>query len=195
MKTWIVTLVLTLTTGMATGIALADPRKAPMEVGGFTLGSSIGDYDMITYDNFVKEVVVFDVNGFEKAAITYGVCDKPGEIVRIKLKYKDRSFNFFKQLLKQYKNKFGDRPRYVGGSFGMVKAWKWAFENDKGQRVTLVLQHNLKDPDAAIGNVVKLNLPDQLIAERKCYSRTCDLRQKDSVKELPPPDWDLLLPK
>ena len=65
--------------------------KAPTEVGGFKLGSSIEEYDFISYRNFLKEVVIDQIPGFRKGTISYGVCDRPGEIVKIKLKYMDPS--------------------------------------------------------------------------------------------------------
>ena len=75
-------------------------RDMPTQVGGFILGSDVTDYPDIEYSNFLKEVVVYNWNGFAKGIISYGICDSPGEIVKIKLKYKDSSKRFFKTLLK-----------------------------------------------------------------------------------------------
>ena len=66
-------------------------RDMPTQVGGFILGSDVTDYPDIEYSNFLKEVVVYNWNGFAKGIISYGICDSPGEIVKIKLKYKDSS--------------------------------------------------------------------------------------------------------
>lgn len=84
-------------------------KDIPKEVGGFVLGSNVTDYPDIEYSNFLKEVVIYDWHGFGKGVISYGICASPGEIVKIKLKYKDSSQKYFKKLLKKYKKKFGDR--------------------------------------------------------------------------------------
>jgi len=60
--------------------------------------------------------------------------------------------------------------------------------------VTLVLQHNLKDADESIGNTVKLSLPDELAAERKCFNEIGYRQQEESKKEESIRDWETLLP-
>ena len=186
--------VLLLTAATTDGMTAAG-TKAPLTAGGFTLGTAINGYDFVSQDNFVKEVIITDIKGFRKGFVTYGVCDRQGEILRIKLKYKDKSYSFFEKLLEQYKKKFGLSPKYVGGSFGNVKAWKWAFTNKEGKRVTLILQHNLKNLDESIGNMMKLSLPDQLIAERKCSNKAGSQRDEEDADKHPKPDWNLFLPK
>jgi hypothetical protein len=176
------------------GRAAAEPQQ-PLSAGGFTLGTSIKDYDISGSESFIKEVVVEDIKGFRKGFITYGLCDRPEEIVRIKLKYRDQSTDFFEQLLKRYKKKFGSKPKYVGDSFGNIKAWKWAFTGKEGKRTTLVLQHNRKDKNETIGNVVKLNLPDQLNAERECLNNKESQPQGGDEDEATTPPWDLLIPE
>lgn len=157
--------------------------KPPTEVGGFKLGSSIEEYEFISYQNFLKEVVIDKIPGFRKGTISYGVCDRPGEIVRIKLKYLDPSKSFFKGLLKRYKKQFGEPDEFAGDSFGIVKAWKWRFKDNNGNRVTMILQHNLKNPNEVTGNMVKLYMPDQIEVERKCFNKTCALRNPEAFKK------------
>ncbi len=158
-------------------------KTAPTEVGGFQLGASIDDYEFISYRNFLKEVVIDHIPGFRKGTISYGVCDRPGEIVKIKLKYMDPSKSFFKSLMKRYKKKFGEPDEFAGDSFGIVKAWKWQFRDSNGNRVNMILQHNLKNPNEVTGNMVKLYLPDQIEAERKCFNTTCSMRNPDAFKQ------------
>ena len=167
----------------------------PLTVGGFTLGTLIEDYDVAKHQNFVKEVVVYGIKGFRKGFITYGECDRPGEILRIKLKFKEPSFTFYEQLLERYKKNFKSKPKFIGGSFGKVKAWKWVFSSNEGQRITLVLQHNLKDEEESIGNTLKLSLPDQLIAERNCSNKNQSPAQEGIENQTQPLDWNLFLPK
>ena len=181
--------------------APAQGSNAPTEVGGFKLGSSIEEYDYISYRNFLKEVVIDNIPGFRKGTISYGVCDRPGEIVKIKLKYLDASKSFFKKLLKQYKKKFGEPDQFAGDSFGIVKAWKWHFKDDKGNRITMLLQHNLKNHNEVIGNMVKLYMPDQIEAERKCFNKTCALKNPDAFKKAQGPmkwdtsSWQMMIPR
>ena len=181
---------------LLTSIIMANVAKAetdiPLSVGGVTLGTSIDDYSFTRQENFIEEVIVSDINGFRKGYITFGLCSSPGEIIRIRLKYRDKSVSFFNDLLEQYKARFTSKPRFIGDSFGRVKSWKWSFKTNDGERVTLVLQHNLKDEDQSIGNTVKLSLPDRVIAERNCSNESIPQSQKKA--ESATTNWDLLLP-
>ncbi len=175
-------------------IAVAE-EKTPLTAGGFTLGTAISGYKFTSQENFVKEVIITDIQGFRKGFVTYGVCDRQGEILRIKLKYHDKSSSFFEKLLKQYKQKFGSKPKYVGGRFGNIKSWRWSFTDEKGQRVKLVLQHNLKNMAESLGSTMKLSLPDQLIAERECFNKIGNQSQEGDTDTLSKADWNLFLPK
>ena len=173
---------------------------APHEIGGFSLGSSVEDYDFISYRNFLNQVVVENIPGFRKGIIYYGVCERPGEIVKIKLKYKDSSERFFKKLMKKYKARFGEPDEYVGDAFGVVKAWKWTFTDRQGNRVTLVLQHNLQNPDESTGNTVKLSLPERIRAEEKCFRKLTHARTRQQTdqrtrQQISPEDWVKMIPR
>ncbi len=172
-------------------------EAVPLEVGGFRLGTSIDDYEFTSYRNYLKQVIIEDVPGFRKGAIYYGVCDRPGTIVKIKLKYLDSSKSFYKKLLRRFKKKFGEPDEYTGDSFGIVKAWKWHFTDNAKRRISLTLQHNLKNPDEVVGNMVKLSLPDQIEAERQCFQKACALRmQKRKGRAMNDGlDWKQLLPQ
>lgn len=146
--------------------------NAPHELAGFKLDSFIGDYDDIpSYHNFLQEIVFRDVDGFRKGSIFYGVCAEPGEIIKMQFKLKNRSEKFFKRLLKLYTKKYGKPDEYVGDTFGEIIAWKWIFHDREGNKITLVLQHNLDDPGATLGNEIKLQMPGRLRQERECYNK------------------------
>ncbi|WP_153305756.1 hypothetical protein [Desulfogranum mediterraneum] len=166
----------------------------PKEIGGFRLGTSIDDYELTSYRNFLKQVVVEDIGGFRKGIIEYGVCERPGKIVRIKLKYADSSEGFYRELLKRYKKQLGEPSRYTGDAFGILKAWKWHFIDQNGERVSLTLQYNQKNLDESLGSVVKLAMPERIIAERKCFNRICATREP-----LPPTPkgqlWEEMIPR
>jgi len=163
--------------------------QSPQEIGGFKLGTSVDDYEFISYQNFLKEVVVQNIDGFRKGTIYYGICERPGEIVKIKLKYLDSSESFYKKLLKRYKKKFGKPDAYLGDSFGIVKTWKWTFSDANNNKVLLRLQHNLKNPDESIGNTVKLEYPDRIESERVCFNNQCANRRFGKKNRLPS-SWD-----
>ena len=170
-------------------------EDAPHEINGFKLGSSIDEYDFITYRNFLKEVLVEDIGGFRKGFISYGVCDRPGEIVRIKMKYKDSSRKFYKQLLKRYKKKFGKPDEFTGDSFGIVLEWKWRFTDKDNNYITLSLQHNLKNLDQNIGNMVKLTMPERIKAERRCFNKKCETKKVECPANMQSENWENMVPR
>ena len=174
-------------------------KDVPIEVGGFVLGSNVTDYPDIEYSNYLKEVVIYDWHGFDKGIISYGICDSPGEIVKIKLKYQDSSKKFFQQLLKRYKKKYGKPDEWKGDSFGILHVWKWRFTDKDNRRVNLILQHNTKDPNENNGNMVKLYLPDQLVKEQKCFTEQCssnvENRDKEHLEMRKKSDWKYLIPQ
>lgn len=188
----------TLTLGLISNQAGAAPdATVPSTVGGFSLHNSVEEYPVERHENYLKEVIITELDGFRKGFITYGTCRNPGKILRIKLKYEERSFDFFKDLLKRYKEKFGAKPKFNGDQFGNVKGWKWAFTDETGERVTLVLQHNLKDSDESIGNMVKLSLPNMMNDERHCFNErhSSDKRKKAGTPGSDgKPDWQVLIP-
>lgn len=177
----------------------ASAKDVPHEVGGFVLGSNVTDYPDIEYSNFLKEVVIYDWHGFDKGIISYGICDSPGEIVKIKLKYEDPSKQYFKLLLKKYKKKFGKPTEWKGDSFGILHIWKWKFLDKNNNRVHLILQHNTKNPNENIGNMVKLSYPDNIAREQACFSNQCTMNigktEKEKQEMRKKSDWNYMIPK
>lgn len=180
--------------GVAQIPARAAGNSVPSAAGGFTLGSNIDQYGVSRYDNYLKEVIITDMQGFRKGFITFGTCRRPGAILRIKLKYENDTYPFYEQLLERYREAFGRRPRFDGDQFGNVKAWKWEFSNDQGNRVTLVLQHNLEDDDESMGNMVKLSLPDLMNEERACFNEAHRSPANEAAGSAEP-DWSVLIPQ
>jgi len=174
-------------------------KEIPHEVGGFVLGSNVTDYPDIEYSNFLKEVVIYDWYGFDKGIISYGICDSPGEIVKIKLKYANSSKKYFKLLLKKYKKKFGKPTEWKGDSFGILHIWKWKFVDKDKNRVHLILQHNTKNPNENMGNMVKLYYPDNIAREHACFSDQCTQNISNTGKEQQElrkkSDWNYMIPK
>ncbi len=178
---------------------MSSAKEVPHEVGGFVLGSNVTDYPDIEYSNFLKEVVIYDWHGFDKGIISYGICEFPGEIVRIKLKYDDSSKKFFKKLLKKYKKKYGKPTEWKGDSFGILHIWKWKFIDKNNNRVHMILQHNTRNSNENIGNMVKLYYPDRIELEQLCFTKKCNTvaEKNEMMKQMKPKkdEWDYLIPK
>ena len=127
--------------------------EVPHEIAGFVLGKNIDEIkdrlDMSTalpvrHRESLREVEIKTMEGFKSGLITYGTCAKPGQIVRIKLKYTETSKKFYETLLKRFKKKFGEPNEWRGDPFHIFLDWKWAFIDKDGNRISLHLQHNTK---------------------------------------------------
>ena len=177
--------------------------QAPKEIAGFILGSKIehceADLQMktvlpIRYQPYLREVQIKSMGGFKTGLITFDDCADPGRILRIKMKYADSSKAFYQKLLKRFKARFGNDPEWRGDPFHITKAWKWSFRDEQGNRISLTLQHNLKDTQEKRGNSVKLSLFNGIEEARACF-------ESAQAKEEPEPtpaskvDWDRLIPR
>lgn len=150
----------------------------PIHLGGFTLGEDVSIHREkvnmtscrpMRYMEYLGEGETQNIPGFKSGLIAFGTCDRPNKILRIKLKYKERSKAFYKELMERFENRFGAPSEYLGDPFQILIAWKWTFEDSKGGRISLILQHNTQDTDEKIGNAVKLTLTSQIERERACF--------------------------
>jgi hypothetical protein len=177
----------------------ATAEKAPTAIAGIRLGSNVDEYPDIVESNFMKEVVVTDWHGFRKGVISYGNCRYSNQILKIDMKYEDKSKVLYDQLLKKFRKKFGDADLWLGDSFGVKHIWKWYFTDEEGNRVSLRLQHNTKDANETLGNMVKLAYPDLINKERECFNEVCDeTMSKASAErreELKKTGWSYLVPE
>jgi hypothetical protein len=174
-------------------------NTVPHEVGGFSLGADINDYPEVVTSNFLQETVVTDRYGFRKGIISTGVCKYPDQILKMRMKYDNSSKKFFQKLLKEYKKRYGAPHEWKGDSFGIVHIWKWHFTDSDNRKVSLSLQHNLKNINENIGNLVKLSYPELVDEERACFNQMCEEKQKDldetKLEELKQPNWEYMIPK
>jgi len=177
--------------------------EVPRELAGFVLGGHISQVkDRIRmetalperYQPFIHEAEIREMGAFKSGLITFGNCAAPGRIVRIRLKYEDSSRKFYEELLRRFKERFGDPDEWRGDPFGIVLAWKWSFTDREGNRISLILQHNSRDEEERIGNAVKFTMTNLIEEERLCFEK----------KQAPPPpkapgtqapDWNLLVPR
>ena len=188
------------------------PARAdvPYGVGGFKLGDNIADHTQqvkmgtaipIRYQLYLAEVEIEYTPQFKSGLITYGTCREAGQIVRIKLKYADSTEKFFNQLHKRIESRYGKPSEWRGDSFGIVKAWKWSFEDKDKNRVSLILQHNTRDEEEKKGNAIKMTMHSLVEEERRCWEKKEKARQaqRDSQKsretDREEVDWDFLIPR
>ena len=203
----ILSFVLTLFFFIGAGIAFAE---APHQLGGFVLNQDIKKFEdrvimdtvlPVRYAENFEEVEIKFTQGFKSGLIAYGTCDKPGNIVRIKLKYADSSKKFYKDLLERFKKRFGEPDEYRGDAFKIVEAWKWSFVDKQNHHISLILQHNTKDEEEKMGNAVKLTDTTQMEKDLLCYkNKQLDdrerLRQREWKAVKPETsDWDLFVPR
>ena len=201
-------LFLTLFFFIAAGVAFAG---APYQIGGFVLDQDIKSFEdrvimdtmlPVRYSENIHEVEIKFTRGFKSGLIAYGTCDQPGHIVRIKLKYADSSKKFYKNLLKRFKERFGQPDEYRGDPFKIVDAWKWSFvDEQKNHRISLILQHNSKDVEEKRGNAVKLTNTTLIEKDLMCYrNKQLDYRERLRQREwkaVKPENggWELFVPR
>ena len=111
------------------------------------------------------------------------------------MKYKENSRKFYKELLKRFKKKFGKPDEFTGDAFGIVLSWKWRFKDKDNNYISLTLQHNLKNLNETVGNMVKLTLPDRIETERKCFLKMCEESKMLCPTSMMSEDWENLIPK
>jgi hypothetical protein len=154
-------------------------QKAPHEIAGFVLGENISRYESqlnrksawpVRYREYLTEVDITPIDGYEKGTLGYGTCVHPGTIVCIKLKYSASDRRFFEELLTRYKERFGDPDELKGDPFQVIVAWKWSLKDSVGRRISLILQHSM-DEDTQPGNSVRLTDMTRLEEERACDDR------------------------
>lgn len=185
--------------------------EAPLQIAGLRLGANIDQYkDILQMDTslpirhmeYLSEVELkppFD--GYQSGYIFYGNCDKPGHIVKIKLKCERADKEFFDDLLQHFKKKFGEPDQYRGDAFRAFIAWKWSFKDKDNHNISLILQHNSADVEEYTrGNSVKLTATSLIDKEAKCYeAKNPEQKQpetgKPSKKSKEPIDYRRFIPE
>ena len=156
--------------------------QAPEQIAGIRLGANIDQYKNILqmdtslpvrHMEYISEVELKpSFEGYRSGYIFYGTCDKPGRIVKFKLKYERSDKEFFDELLQRFKQKFGDPDQYRGDAFRAFIAWKWSFKDKDGNNISLILQHNSSDVEEyTTGNSIKLTVTSLIEKETRCYEQ------------------------
>ena len=156
--------------------------EAPQQIAGIELGANIDQYKdilqmgtalTIRHMEYLSEVELKPpFEGYRSGYIFYGNCDKPGRIVKVKLKYERDDQEFFDDLLKHFKKKFGEPDQYRGDAFRAFIAWKWSFTDKDKNKISMILQHNSSDVEEyTTGNSIKLTVTSLIEKETKCYEQ------------------------
>ena len=178
-------------------------QKAPKSLVGFTLGQDIAQYrDQLKPDSeypmrylpFIESEIIAP-KGIHNGLVYYATCAQPGAIVRIRVKYADDSPRFFERLMDQLKKRLGKPDEWRGDPFGAVKAWKWGFVDDGGNTISLIVQHNLKDPEQNLGNTMKLTMTNLLEDETRCAQEKRAAARASQPPKAMPKDLIPLLPQ
>lgn len=177
----------------------------PREVAGFVLGEEITKHkDRLLSETALPtrhfeslyEVEIKPLAGFKSGLIEYGTCEGPDRILRIKLKYQNSRKKFYDELLRRFKKRFGKPDDWRGDPFHVMVAWKWSFKNANGDRISLILQHNIADEQQKQGNVVKLSNTSAMAREHQCFVKT-QAPSKGKARPTPgaPDDWQNFIPR
>jgi hypothetical protein len=168
--------------------------QVPQQIAGIRLGATLDQYKTILqmdtalpvrHMEYISEVEIKpSFEGYRSGYVFYGNCDKPGRIVKIKLKYEHSDKDFFDDLVKRFKQKFGNPDQYRGDAFRAFIAWKWSFKDKDGNNISLILQHNSADVEEYTrGNSVKLSATSLIEKEAKCEElKTPEPKQKQRGK-------------
>jgi len=119
---------------------------------------------------YLQIVEIGNLEGYKSGNIAFGNCARPGQIVRIKLKYEYSDKEFYNELLDQFKKKFGEPDEWRGDPFHVIVAWKWSFKDKDNNKISLILQYS-RDEDYKWGNSVKLTNNTLVEQERTCYEK------------------------
>jgi hypothetical protein len=166
----------------------ASADKAPSRIAGITLGEQIAMFvDLVKMETsivlrdrkYLREVNIREIDGYKSGTVDFGNCSKPGQIVRIKLKYEYEDKNFYDDLLEKFKKKFGEPDEWRGDPFHVIIAWKWSFRDENGNSISLILQHS-RDEEYKWGNSIKLTNTTLMEQERLCYEKR---NQEEGVSE------------
>ncbi|MGE4505999.1 MAG: hypothetical protein AB7D51_11675 [Desulfovibrionaceae bacterium] len=173
----------------------------PLTLLGVTLGQDISNYaELVDLDDagpvrdapFITEADLRPgaLPGIRGGSLTYGNCAMPGAVLRLKLKFEDRSQKLYKDLLARYEAAFGKPRTWLGDPFNVVSAWEWTFQ-DGDREVRLVLMHS-SDPEERPGVSIKMTLQSLWNKEYQCWHQA---HAKPAAKSAPMLGLDAYLPR
>jgi len=184
--------------------------KSPSKIAGLILGEQISMFvDLVQMETsivlrdrqYLREVRTREIDGYKSGTVDFGNCSKPGQIVRIKLKYEYEDKKFYDELLERFKKRFGEPDEWRGDPFHVIIAWKWSFRDKKGNKISMILQHS-RDEDYKWGNSIKLTNTTLMQQERLCYEKknkeeegNQETKSASQRRKLSEKDFQLFIPQ
>lgn len=154
---------------------------APRELAGIRLGESLDEAgaalvrpeaERAFHQPYLGLAPVAPVPGYRSGYVDYGLCARPGRIVRIKMNYGNDSLEFFNRLMTMLTTRYGEPREWRGNAFGTLRTWKWSLRMaDTNQPVSLILMH-YEGEDGAFteGNSIRLSATGMVREEEACYA-------------------------
>lgn len=179
-------------------------KNAPTSIAGIRLGDDFQQYkhllrmehagatsDAVFLDEALIRTGAFP--GVRGGSIIWGNCSNAGKIVRIKIKFADRSEALFKRLLERYEKQFGEPSLYKGDSFRNVIAWEWDLTGDNGRHVKVLLMYSV---DPAIRPGVSIKMTDQALLDLEfaCYKEHYRTKYREREKAGKVQNLDMFVP-
>ncbi|CAG36487.1 hypothetical protein [Desulfotalea psychrophila] len=171
-------------------------EEVPEKISVFSLGSLIASYECPMYNNYLSTKVVPMTGVFRKASLYSGTCKSPGEILKMKFKYRDRSRKFFNALHEKIAEQYDQKGVWEGDSFGILSVWKWHFIDKDGQSVSLAIEYNEKNTELSMGTVIKLAYPVRIEEEKLCIIKKNKIEvERKTLPDIEDLNWQELLPQ
>lgn len=168
----------------------------PASIGGIALGADVQelapklrqetDVALFRQTHF-RRMAVKRIPGYRSGYVTYGTCQEPDTVVRIKLKYADAGEKFFERFKDALRDTYG-KGRWQGDAFGTRQAWKWSFRNARNDSISLVLQrYTGQDDSYTQGNSIRLANRTAMDRETACARKQVAPKGKPrtAAEELP----------
>ncbi|WP_243313063.1 hypothetical protein [Fundidesulfovibrio agrisoli] len=154
--------------------------KAPREIAGLRLGADIKEFgsrvspgtpEVDAAVRYLSTVAVEVPEGFRSGYVTYGNCEQPGRVVRVKMNYADDSRAFYEKILTLLKQRYGEPAQWRGNPFGSLRIWKWSLTDPELGDISLILQYYSGDDDTFTkGNSIRLSAPGLIARNRDCWA-------------------------
>lgn len=126
------------------------------------------------------------IEGYRSGYITWGECEVPGRIVRIKMNYADPSLEFFERILQALSARWGKPDVWRGDAFGTLRAWKWDLSGPDGTSVSMILSHYRGEDDTYTeGNALRIANRSWMEQEAECDRRR-EQAEESAAKETGP---------
>ena len=186
MKRLLACLVMLSALASAANVFAQPAATAPREIAGLALGADVKD--LASRLDLTKAVPLWDkpyltranilpTKGFRTGYVLFGNCANPGKIVRIKLKYAEKSTSFFRTTGHTLTSRYGEPKPLMSDQGGLYLGMAWKFGTAKTGVTALLLEYAAgDDPEDAEGASIRLTDNTQLAVEQECYDKT---RQKE----------------